>query len=123
MSGRAAWLRSALAVTLSALAVVPAHAANWLELNFYLARSAHGRHLPPCEHPAALDKISTRFSEKEGRFWNSNLSIVGFSDVRETAFRSWAAEHDPAALLQCASPMSPTASSTRSTIRSVRTPA
>ena len=91
MSGRAAWLGFALAVMLVALSAVPATAANWLELNFWMSGPRYdGDKVPACNHPAALDRISSRFSEKEGRFWNSNLSIVGFSDVRETSFRSWA---------------------------------
>ena len=88
MSGRAALLVSALAVTLTTLSAPPAAAANWLELNFYLSGPRFDGVLPPCE--AALDKITARFAEKEGKFWNSSLSIVGFSDVRETAFRTWA---------------------------------
>ena len=29
--------------------------------------------------------------EKESRFWNSNLQILDFERVRETAYRPWAA--------------------------------
>ena len=49
--------------------------------------------LPPCE--AALGTIASRFATKEGRFWNSDLQILGFDKVRETAFRPWAAETVP----------------------------
>jgi hypothetical protein len=44
--------------------------------------------LPPCE--AALDKIASRFAQKEGHFWNSDLRILEFEGVREIAFRPWA---------------------------------
>ena len=68
--------------------VVPAHAANWLEKNFWLSGPNYDGVLPPCE--AALNKIAWRFAQKESRFWNSSLQIVGFEGVRETAFRPWA---------------------------------
>jgi hypothetical protein len=68
---------------------MPAQAAGWLEKNFYLSGQNYDGVLPPCE--AALGKISARFSEKEGRFWNSDLQILDFERVREIAFRPWAA--------------------------------
>jgi len=46
--------------------------------------------LPPCE--AALGDVAAAFQEKESRFWNSNLHIVNFAQVRETAFRPWSAQ-------------------------------
>jgi len=69
-------------------AVAPAHAASWLEKNFWLSGPNYDGVLPPCE--AALNKIARRFAQKESRFWNSSLQIVGFEGVRETAFRPWA---------------------------------
>ncbi|MEA2907120.1 MAG: hypothetical protein QOG83_1337 [Alphaproteobacteria bacterium] len=89
MSGRALSLGFALAVTLAGLSAGPASAANWLELNFYLGGPRYEGELPPCDHPAALNKIAARFSEKEGKFWNSNLTIEAFEKVRETAYRPW----------------------------------
>jgi hypothetical protein len=69
-------------------AATPASAANWLEMNFGLSGPRYDGVLPPCE--AALGTIVSRFSEKEGQFWNSNLQILGFERVRQTAFRPWA---------------------------------
>jgi hypothetical protein len=46
--------------------------------------------VPPCDSGSALAKISDRFAQKEGTFWNSTLTISGFAKVREVAFRSWA---------------------------------
>ena len=66
----------------------PAHAASWLEKNFWLSGPNYDGVLPPCE--AALNKIAWRFAQKESRFWNSSLQIVSFEGVRETAFRPWA---------------------------------
>ncbi len=46
--------------------------------------------LPSCE--AALDEVASAFREKESRFWDSNLRILNFADVHETAFRPWSAQ-------------------------------
>jgi hypothetical protein len=66
-----------------------AKAANWLEKNFYLSGPNYDGVLPACE--AGLGKIASRFAEKEGRFWNSDLQILDFDKVREIAYRPWAA--------------------------------
>src|SRR5450830_795164 len=79
-------LAAAVLIGLGTLA--PAQAANWLEMNSYLSGQNYSGMLPPCE--AALGKISARFAEKESRFWNSNLQILDFERVRETAYRPWA---------------------------------
>jgi hypothetical protein len=91
MSGRALLLGVTLAAVLGMLPAPPASAQNLfnlLELNFSLSGPRYDGRLPPCE--AALDTISSRFAQKEGRFWNSNLTIQGYERVRETAFRPWA---------------------------------
>ena len=66
----------------------PAEAASWLEKNFYMSGPNYDGVLPPCD--AALGTIASRFAQKEGRFWNSNLQILDFERVREIAFRPWA---------------------------------
>jgi hypothetical protein len=70
-------------------AMAPAAAANWLEKGIYMSGPNYDGVLPPCE--AALDTIAWRFAQKEGRFWTSDLQILGFEQVRQTAFRPWAA--------------------------------
>jgi hypothetical protein len=70
------------------MAAAPAHAASWLQMNFYLSGPNYDGNLPPCE--AALGDIASRFAEKESRFWNSSLQILDFERVREVAFRPWA---------------------------------
>jgi hypothetical protein len=80
-------LAAALAIGLALSA--PAKAAGWLEKNFYLSGQNYDGVLPPCE--AALGRIAARFGEKESRFWNSDLQILDFERVRETAYRPWAA--------------------------------
>jgi hypothetical protein len=73
----------------------PTGAANLLELNFGLSGPRYDGVLPPCDAPPALGVIQDRFATKEGRFWNSDLKIVQFERVRETAFRPWAADTIP----------------------------
>jgi len=80
-------LAAALAIGVAISA--PAQAAGWLEKNFYLSGQNYDGVLPPCE--AALGRIAARFGEKESRFWNSDLQILDFERVRETAYRPWAA--------------------------------
>jgi hypothetical protein len=65
-------------------------AANIFEQNFWLSGPRYDAVVPLCEATGPLGKIQSRFSEKEGRFWNSDLYIVGFENVREIAFRPWA---------------------------------
>jgi hypothetical protein len=46
--------------------------------------------LPACE--AGLEDVASAFREKESRFWNSDLRILEFVQVHETALRPWSAE-------------------------------
>src|SRR5262249_51877213 len=95
MTGRAVLSFVALAAALAALPVSGASAANWLDLNFYLPGPGYEGMVPPCDYPNALNKIATRFGEKERSFWRSDLQIRGFEAVRETAYRAWAANAIP----------------------------
>lgn len=82
-----------LSLPLSLVFQTPASAASWLEKNFYLSGPRYDGLLPACE--AGLETITWRFAEKESRFWNSDLRIVGFEHVRQTAFRPWAQDTIP----------------------------
>ena len=87
-------LRSfAVAAWLAVGAATPAAAAGWLEKSIYMIDPLYDGVLPPCE--AALNTIAYRFAQKEGRFWNSDLQIVGFDQIREIAFRPWAQQTIP----------------------------
>lgn len=90
MFGRVMLLGSALTAALATLPVPPASAANFLELNFNLSGPRYDGVAPTCDNSYVLNRIATRFGEKERGFWQSNLSINGFVAVRETSFRSWA---------------------------------
>ena len=72
-----------------------AAAASWLEMNFYLSGPRYEGVLPPCDYPDALVKISSRFNAKESKYWDPDLKIVAFEQIRETAFRPWAANTIP----------------------------
>jgi len=95
---RSVWLPALtviLAVVLAALKPGSASAASWLEELFYLSGPRYDGVLPPCDFPDALVKISVYFKSKEDKYWNSDLRIVAFEKVRETAFRPWAANAIP----------------------------
>jgi hypothetical protein len=83
----------ALVVFAAVAGTGPAHAANWLEMNFGLSGPRYSGVLPPCE--AGLDTIASAFAQKESRFWNSSLQILGFAEIRETALRPWAEQAIP----------------------------
>jgi hypothetical protein len=89
MTGRASWCALAVAGA-AAMPAAPASAASILELNFWLSGPRYDGALPPCDSRAALDSIAAKFAQKEGRFWNSNLTIQGYERVREVAYRPWA---------------------------------
>jgi hypothetical protein len=70
-----------------------AHAANPLELNFWLSGPKYDGRVAECER--ALGTISVQFQEKESQFWNSALQITGYGRVHETAFRPWQSDNIP----------------------------
>jgi len=88
MCGRASWFGLALAGAAAMLPAGSASAASIFELNFWLSGPRYDGALPPCE--AGLQTISSRFAQKEGRYWNSDLTIQAFERVREVAYRPWA---------------------------------
>jgi hypothetical protein len=91
---RTSGIRTALAAGFGLLALgQTAQAANPLEMNFWLSGPRYDGNVPPCE--AVLDKIARRFAEKETKFWNSDLKIVGYDRVREIGFRPWASDTIP----------------------------
>jgi hypothetical protein len=92
-------LLSALTMSVVSLLAAPtfetARAASWYEMNFYLSGPRYEGVLPPCDYPDALVKIAARFNNKENKFWDTDLRIVAFERIRETAFRPWAANTIP----------------------------
>lgn len=81
--------RLAVAAALFMGVATVAQAASPLELNFWLSGPRYDAVVPLCHEPSMLGEIQFRFGDKESRFWNSTLQIVGFDKVREVAFRPW----------------------------------
>ena len=75
------------------LAALPAQAANWLEQHIYMIGPRYDAVVPACDY--GLGVIASRFATKEGRFWNSGLTIQGFEKVRQVAFHPWANDTIP----------------------------
>jgi len=75
------------------VAGAPAHAANPLELNFWLSGPKYDGRVAPCE--AALPKLTSNFQEKESTYWNSALTITGYANIHEIAFRPWQSDNIP----------------------------
>ena len=70
-----------------------AQVANPLELNFGLFGPKYDGRVAECER--ALSTITSQFQEKEGKFWNSALTITAYSRIHETAFRPWQSDNIP----------------------------
>jgi hypothetical protein len=51
--------------------------------------------LPGCSDASVLGRIQGRFSSREGTYWNSQLSIIGFEKVAAVADRPWGADFVP----------------------------
>jgi hypothetical protein len=75
------------------LAGAPAQAANPLEKNFWLSGPKYDGSAGPCE--SALTTITHNFQEKESTFWNSSLTITGYGNIHEIAFRPWQSDNIP----------------------------
>ena len=86
---RALALGTVLGVALVAALNAPAQAANPFEKNGYLIGPRFDSNLPACDDSSALFTIKRRFSSKESRFWNSNLQIDDFAQIKEVAYRPW----------------------------------
>jgi hypothetical protein len=83
----------ALAALLGVASVGQANAANPLELNFWLSGPRYDGRVAPCE--AALGTITAQFHEKESMYWNSALTITGYGNIHEVAFRPWQSANIP----------------------------
>lgn len=88
-------LRFAIVIGCGVVTMGHAHAASWLEKNFWLSGPRYDRIMPTCDYSPALDRIIANFHTKEVRFWHSELRIVGIENIRETAKLPWAAQSIP----------------------------
>jgi len=69
----------------------PGRSAGFFEMNFYLSGPRYSSDVPLCNESGPLGRIQSTFHTKESRFWQSDLRIVDFVNVREIAMRPWAA--------------------------------
>ena len=51
--------------------------------------------IPACHDLAVLEKISSYFAEKEAKFWQSDLRIVQYDQIRPIAWRAWGLDYIP----------------------------
>jgi hypothetical protein len=51
--------------------------------------------LPACHDLAVLEKIASYFAEKEAKFWQSDLRIVQYDQIRPLAWRAWGLDYIP----------------------------
>ena len=81
----------ALVVTAASLSwAPPARAATIFEKEFWLSGPRYSAKVPLCEERGPLDMIRRRFGTKEGKFWNSDLKLVGFEQIQEVSWQPWA---------------------------------
>ena len=45
--------------------------------------------IPGCQDSSVLEQMSSQFAEKEAKFWNSNLTIVDYAQIKPLAWRPW----------------------------------
>ena len=55
----------------------------------------HDTAIPVCDDLAVLNKIASRFAEKEAAFWQSSLRVVHYEDVRPIGWRPWGLDFIP----------------------------
>jgi len=60
-----------------------------------LSLRQYDANLPACTDPAVLRDIASNFETKERRFWNSDLKILAFEQVRQVAWRPWGLDYIP----------------------------
>lgn len=51
--------------------------------------------LPNCGDPSVLERIQSRFHDRESEFWKSGLDIAGFNEIREIGMRSNGLDYIP----------------------------
>jgi hypothetical protein len=51
--------------------------------------------LPPCDDPGVLERITSRFQQKESEYWNSALEIQGYDRIKSIGIRPWGLDHIP----------------------------
>jgi len=63
--------------------------ANIFEMNFWMSGPRYDHNVPLCHEHGPLDHIVAHWGTKEYRFWNSDLELVGFENIRELVWEPW----------------------------------
>jgi hypothetical protein len=79
-----------LTVAVTVSGALPARAANIFEKEFWMSGPRYSAKVPLCEERGPLKTIESRFHTKEGKFWNSELKIIGFEKIQEVSWQPWA---------------------------------
>ncbi len=89
--------RAALLIPLALCAASPAAALSGRQEVVPAERRVlpHDSHIPGCHDVLVLEKVSSRFAEKEAKFWRSPLTIVRYEDIRPIAWRPWGLDYIP----------------------------
>lgn len=51
--------------------------------------------IPACQDTSVLEKISSRFAEKEAKFWNTSMTIQSYDTISRTAWRPYGLDYIP----------------------------
>ena len=87
-------MRSAILLTCSVLALAAPALAR--EMRPAEKRELpYDTQLPACHDLAVLEKIASKFAEKEFKFWQSTLTIVQYDQIRPLAWRPWGLDYIP----------------------------
>src|ERR1700693_3908702 len=68
----------------------PARSANIVKKEFWMWGPRYTAKVPLCEERGPLKTIESRFRTKEGKFWNSDLKIIGIEKIQEVSWQPWA---------------------------------
>lgn len=63
--------------------------------NWKIPYSASPAAIPACTDTGVQSKIADRFAGTQAEYWNSNLTIVSFQNLRAVAFRPWGLDYIP----------------------------
>ena len=51
--------------------------------------------IPACDNPSVLSRVQSRFSQKEGYYWASELEILSYDKISEYGFRTNGKDYVP----------------------------
>src|SRR5580704_13308277 len=76
-----------LTVAVSLAWAPPARSATIFEKELWMSGPRYSAKVPLCEERDPLKTIEKEFHTKEGKFWKSELKIVGFEKIQEVSWQ------------------------------------